>query len=128
MSEPIENCQERDYEQNEVPEPKNEKNFVVQNVQWKNTEGVEPLEGPGGSVDLDVALGHLGEENILKTTIKNMMVFIVNVSLKRNVISFGLNKVNCCETSWYFYFYQILKHFSLLKISNFKQLEISYEP
>jgi hypothetical protein len=68
MSEPVENCQERDYEQNEVPEPKNEKNFVVQNVQWKNTEGVESLEGPGGPVDLDVALGHLGEEDILKTT------------------------------------------------------------
>ena len=66
MPQPVDDSQESDCEEDEIPEPEDEEDLVVQNVQRKNAEGVEPLEGSGWSVNLNVALRHLGKEDILK--------------------------------------------------------------
>ena len=68
---------------------KYQKDFVVQNVEGKDAEGVESLKGSRRTVDLNVALRHLREENVLgkKTKLLRWLLLLLLLLLCNDVVS-----------------------------------------
>ena len=65
---------------------KYQEDLVVQNVEGKDAEGVEPLKGSRRTIDLNVALRHLREENVLGKRTKLLTLLLLLLLLLNDAV------------------------------------------